>query len=83
MTGPDQQQPDPTIGAPTPLPDEEMVRWKEHLADVPDLRLAKVMRLRRAIASDSYDEESALERMLGSIQSELGVLCRAETGEEY
>jgi len=61
---------------------EDLARWKEHLDELPDLRLAKVMRLRRALASGSYDEEQALNRMLGRIENDLGVLCRGDADLE-
>jgi hypothetical protein len=78
MSDQDRGQPESGAADLPHLSDRELAQWKTRLADIPDLRLAKIMRLRRAIAANSYDEEMALERMLENIQNELGVLCRVD-----
>ena len=52
--------------------------WQERITDIPDLRLAKVLRVRRAIITNYYDEEAILNKVIRRIQNEVGVLCRKE-----
>lgn len=62
-----------------PFPDpSELDYWRDRVASVPDLRMAKVMRVRRALATHSYDEEAILEKALATIQHEVGLLCRRD-----
>ncbi len=65
------------------LGDRELAGWCNRVADVPDLRLAKVMRVRRAIGSNQYDEAAMLERTLGELEAELGALCRDGAADEW
>lgn len=60
------------------LDEGELELWRERLAAVPDLRIAKIMRARRAIATDSYDEQAILDRTIDLIQDDVGIMCRAE-----
>ena len=62
----------------TGLGANEFDRLRELMADVPDLRLAKVMKVRRAIATRSYNEDASLTRSLPIIENEIGVLCRSD-----
>ena len=62
--------------AATGLDAGELEHWRDLAADTPDLRMAKIMRIRRAIISQEYDEEPRIERMLGMIQRDLTILCR-------
>ena len=56
----------------------ELERWCERMADVPDLRFAKVMRVRRAIATQAYDESQILDDILGTLENDIGILCRRD-----
>jgi len=49
----------------------ELARWKRRLADVPDIRLSKVNRIRRAIRLNAYDETALLERVLPALEFDL------------
>lgn len=62
-------------GGDVPLSPAEVDRWCEQAAAVPDIRLTKVMRIRRAIVTRAYDEDAGLEQSLDVIRDELGVLC--------
>ena len=59
------------------LGDQDLSAWRERVADIPDLRLAKVMRIRRAIITHCYEEEAVLEKAIGNLHNDIGILCRA------
>jgi hypothetical protein len=59
------------------LGDQDLDTWRERVANIPDLRLAKVMRIRRAIITHCYEEEAVLEKAIGNLHNDIGVLCRA------
>ena len=59
------------------LGDQDLDAWRERVANIPDLRLAKVMRIRRAIITHCYEEEAILEKAIGNLHNDIGVLCRA------
>ena len=50
--------------------------WKARLADLPELRWAKVARVRRAIVTDRYETDLVLDVTADGLQSEIGILCR-------
>lgn len=60
----------------TSLTEGELDHWCARLVEVPDLRFAKVMRVRRAIATHAYDEAHILDRILGTLEDDVGILCR-------
>jgi hypothetical protein len=64
------------------LGEGELATWRDQVAAAPDLRLAKVMRVRRAIVANQYDEEAMLDRSLGQIHAEIGMLCRTEYADD-
>ena len=66
------------LQARTSASDTPMAEWLERVADVPDLRMAKVMRLRRAINSQSYDEGAIIDKVLSLVENEVGVLSRRD-----
>ena len=59
------------------LGDQDLDAWRERVANIPDLRLAKVMRIRRAIITHCYEEEAVLDKAIGNLHNDIGVLCRA------
>jgi hypothetical protein len=54
----------------------ELELWKTRLADLPELRWAKVARVRRAIVTDRYESDLVLDVTVDGLQSEIGILCR-------
>jgi hypothetical protein len=58
------------------IDEDELAFWKERLSAIPDLRWAKVMRLRRAIHTNGYDESTSIDKMLRCIDQDLSMLCR-------
>ncbi|NOX58741.1 MAG: hypothetical protein GXP29_07785 [Planctomycetes bacterium] len=58
------------------IDEDELALWKERLDVIPDLRWAKVMRLRRAIHTDSYDESTSIDKMLSRVDQDLSMLGR-------
>ena len=57
------------------IDEDELAFWKERLSAIPDLRWAKVMRLRRAIHTNGYDESTSIDKMLRRIDQDLAMLC--------
>ncbi|GJM23666.1 MAG: hypothetical protein DHS20C16_00810 [Phycisphaerae bacterium] len=57
------------------IDEDELAFWKDRLSAIPDLRWAKVMRLRRAIHTNGYDESTSIDKMLRRIDQDLSVLC--------
>ena len=58
------------------IDEDELAFWKERLSTIPDLRWAKVMRLRRAIHTGGYDESMSINKMLLRVDQDLAILCR-------
>lgn len=56
------------------IDEDELAFWKERIHAVPDLRWAKVMRLRRAIHTNGYDESASIDKMLLRVDQDLSVL---------
>ncbi len=63
------------------IDEDELAFWKERLSAIPDLRWAKVMRLRRAIHTNGYDESTSIDKMLRRIDQDLAMLCRDSESE--
>ncbi len=63
------------------IDEDELAFWKERLSAIPDLRWAKVMRLRRAIHTNGYDEATSIDKMLQRIDQDLAMLCRESDSE--
>lgn len=74
--GPDAKNPHNIID------EDELAFWKERVHAVPDLRWAKVMRLRRAIHTNGYDESASIDKMLVRVDQDLSVLSGNEFDEE-
>jgi hypothetical protein len=55
-----------------------MHAWVERAAGLPDLRWDKVAAVREDLSRDRYEVTSRLDRILGELHNEVGVLCRRE-----
>ncbi len=74
MLMPYQEEPESAQVRPN-IDEDELAFWKERLNAIPDLRWAKVMRLRRAIHTNGYDESTSIDKMLRRIDQDLEMLC--------
>lgn len=63
------------------IDEDELAFWKERIHAVPDLRWAKVMRLRRAIHTNGYDESASIDKMLVRVDQDLSVLSTNDLDE--
>lgn len=60
----------------------ELEHFKSLVDAAPDIRMDKVMRIRRAIETNTYDETAMLERALARLEDELGDSAFADEVEE-
>jgi hypothetical protein len=60
----------------------ELEHFKALVDAAPDIRMEKVMRIRRAIETNTYDETAMLERALARLEDELGDSAFADEVEE-
>lgn len=64
------------------LSQAELEHFKTMLDAVPDIRMDKVLRIRRQIESNTYDESAMLDRALARLEDELCDLAFPEENEE-
>lgn len=60
---------------PKPLPpDLDLSALRAKIAELPELRMEKVESIRRALALDDYDEDAALDAVIGRLQDDMAAL---------
>lgn len=55
------------------LPARQIEEWSRMVDGLPDVRLAQVMRTRRAIRQDSYPQPDVLDETVRKVGRELGI----------
>ena len=62
---------------------EDLQRWKEMVRRLPAVRVEKVVMMRAALRSNSYDDEHILGHTVAQLGNDIGILCRRELMEGH
>jgi len=62
---------------------EDLHRWKEMVRRLPAVRVEKVVMMRAALRSNSYDDEHILGHTVAQLGNDIGILCRRELMEGH
>ncbi|UCC29997.1 MAG: hypothetical protein JSU86_17575 [Phycisphaerales bacterium] len=62
---------------------EDLHRWMEMVRRLPAMRVEKVVAMRAALRSSSYDNEHIFEQTVARLGNDIGILCRRELTEGH
>ena len=61
----------------------DLQRWKEMVRRLPAVRVEKVVMMRAALRSSSYDNEHIFEQTVARVGNDIGIMCRREWMEGH